>query len=233
MNGFIKLYRQFIKWEWYTDNNTKILFLHLLLIANYEDTKYQGMTIKKGQVLTSLRQLSKDTKLSMQNIRTSLEKLKLTQEVTQEVTQGLTQNKSLITLVNWGKYQSFSKSVTQEVTQNPHKNQHTGNTLLEEEIKNNNKLNNIYTHAREKKKYGEFENVLLTDKEYQKLIDKHGKSVVDEYIEKVSGYCKASGKKYKDYYATVQNWLRKDKPSTKKSTSYSMDDIKKKLNKFD
>lgn len=95
---------------------------------------------------------------------------------------------------------------------------------------NNNINNNIFI---KKKNYGEFENVLLTDKEYQKLIDKHGKSVVDDYIEKVSGYCQSSGKKYKDYYATVQNWLRKDKPNTKSSASYSIDDIKKNINNFD
>ena len=100
--------------------------------------------------------------------------------------------------------------------------------VKESKLNENNKSGKPTKHA-----YGEFENVLLNEKEYQKLIDKHGKSVVDDYIEKVSGYCKASGKKYKDYYATVQNWLRKDKPSTKKSTSYLIDDIKKKMNNFD
>lgn len=229
MNGFIKLYRQFIKWEWYNDNSTKILFLHLLLIANYEDTKYQGITIKKGQLLTSQRTLASETGLSRQNIKTSLNKLISTHEITQKVTQ----NKTLINIVNWDKFQGQDKKATQKATQKVTHDQPTTNPPIEEEIKNNNKLNNIYTHAREKKKYGEFENVLLTDKEYQKLVDKHSKSVVDDYIEKVSGYCKASGKKYKDYYATVQNWLRKDKPSTKKSTSYSMDDVKKKFNNFD
>ena len=37
--GFIKLYRSMLQWEWYDDVNVKVLFLHLLLKANYEEKK--------------------------------------------------------------------------------------------------------------------------------------------------------------------------------------------------
>lgn len=36
--GFIALHRSLLKWEWYTDENTKALFIHLLLTVNYEPT---------------------------------------------------------------------------------------------------------------------------------------------------------------------------------------------------
>ena len=42
MEGWIKLHRQILDWEWYDDINVKVLFLHLLLTANYEDKKWQG-----------------------------------------------------------------------------------------------------------------------------------------------------------------------------------------------
>ena len=33
-NGYIKLYRSLLDWEWYDDTVTKCLFLHLLLTVN-------------------------------------------------------------------------------------------------------------------------------------------------------------------------------------------------------
>lgn len=59
----------------------------------------------------------------------------------------------------------------------------------------------------DKKRYGEFENILLTDKEYHKLEE----SNLLTYIEAVSSYIASTGKKYKSHYATILNWSRKDK----------------------
>ena len=63
--GFIKIYRQLLEWEWYTDVNTKVLFLHCLLKANYKTKKYQKNTVKKGSFVTSLESLSKETGLTI------------------------------------------------------------------------------------------------------------------------------------------------------------------------
>ena len=49
-NGWLKLHRKISEWEWYTDGNTFRLFLHLLLNANFEDKKWKGITIKKGEL---------------------------------------------------------------------------------------------------------------------------------------------------------------------------------------
>ena len=63
-----------------------------------------------------------------------------------------------------------------------------------------------------KRQYGEFKNVLLTDEEYQKLKDQLN-TKTDEFIERLSGYIQSTGKryKYKDHYATILNWYRRDK----------------------
>ena len=86
MNGFIKLHRRFLKWEWYNDINARILFLHCLLRANHEPTTWQGQEIKKGQFITSLSNLAKEVGLSVQQVRTALDKLKITHEITHETT---------------------------------------------------------------------------------------------------------------------------------------------------
>ena len=59
---------------------------------------------------------------------------------------------------------------------------------------------------KEKNKYGEFNNVMLTEEEYAKL----EKSNLLPYIEKLSSYIASKGKKYKSHYATILNWSRKE-----------------------
>jgi len=66
-----------------------------------------------------------------------------------------------------------------------------------------------------KRKYGEFKNVLLTDEEYQKLKDKLGNKI-DDFIERLSAYMKSKGTRYKDHYATILNWSRRDKEKSGK-----------------
>ena len=61
----------------------------------------------------------------------------------------------------------------------------------------------------QKHKYGQYQNVLLSDDELEKL---KAEFPVDwqERIENVSIYCRSHGKTYKDYLATIRNWARKD-----------------------
>lgn len=61
-----------------------------------------------------------------------------------------------------------------------------------------------------KRKYGEFQNVLLTDEELAKLRQRFP-SEVDSLIEQLSCYIKSKGKKYKSHYATLLNWQRMSK----------------------
>lgn len=69
-----------------------------------------------------------------------------------------------------------------------------------------------------KKKYGEFENVLLSDVECEKLDDQLGDICAEDYIEKMSAYIAQSGTKYKSHYAAILTWWRKDgKPVRRKA----------------
>jgi len=106
--GFVKLHRQFLNWEWYDDINTKVLFLHLLLKANFKDKNWQGIEIKRGQLLTSVQHLAIETQLSVQQVRTSLDKLASTQEINKQTTSRYT----LVGLVNYNEYQTNNKQIT-------------------------------------------------------------------------------------------------------------------------
>ena len=80
MEGWIKVHRKLVDWEWYNDINVKVVFLHLLLTANHKEKQWKGQTILRGQKLTSIEHLADDVGLTFQQTRTALKKLKSTHE---------------------------------------------------------------------------------------------------------------------------------------------------------
>lgn len=88
---------------------------------------------------------------------------------------------------------------------------------------NSNKNNNNKTNKEPRHKYGEYKNILLTDKELEKLISDYGKPVIDEYIKKMDEWIELNGKRYKNYNLALRKWLGNAniKP-TKKETSNSV-----------
>jgi hypothetical protein len=89
-------------WEWYQSPNVSRLYFHLIFKANFKDKKWQGNLIKRGQLITSNNSLSTDLMLSVQAIRTALQKLLDGGYVKVETTNRFT----LITLLNYDKFQS-------------------------------------------------------------------------------------------------------------------------------
>ena len=132
ISGWIKIFRSFKNWEWYKDSKMVHLFIHLLISANHKDKKWQGILIKRGQILTGRKELSKQLKISEQSIRTCLNKLKSTNELTIE-----SNNKySLITINNYNIYQSI-EIINQQVNQQLTSNQPATNHKQEcKELKN-------------------------------------------------------------------------------------------------
>ena len=101
MEGWIKLHRSITKWQWYQDPSVRMVFEHLLLMANFQDTPYKNILVKKGQVKTTIRSLAKETGLSQQQVRTAISKLKSTHDITTESTNQFT----IITIANYIFYQ--------------------------------------------------------------------------------------------------------------------------------
>lgn len=145
MNGYIKLDRKMLDWGWYDDANTKVVFLHLLLTANWKEREYHGQTIEVGQAIFGVNSLAEQLGLSVRNVRTALDHLKSTGEITIKTTNKF----SVATLVNWAKYQLQEDEVTN--------NRQTTDKQVTtpKERKNNNKfvpptLGEVQAYAREK-----------------------------------------------------------------------------------
>tara|TARA_R110000824_G_scaffold181444_1_gene362240 strand:+ start:3169 stop:3936 length:768 start_codon:yes stop_codon:yes gene_type:complete len=118
-NGWVKMSRGLLEWEWWDDHNVTRLFTYIILRANHSEQKWQGNLIKKGQFITSTKSLSSDTGLTAQQLTTSLSKLIKTGEINKQTTNRFT----LITVENYNKYQekttpSNKRTINKQQTNN-------------------------------------------------------------------------------------------------------------------
>lgn len=114
MTGWVKLHRSLKDWGWYSDPACRSIFVHLLLVANHEPRQWLGEHVAEGQAIVGRQELGKTLGFGEQQIRTALTKLKSTNDITIKTT-----NKySLITVVNWSKYQATNQQDNQQLTNN-------------------------------------------------------------------------------------------------------------------
>lgn len=125
------MHRKILEWEWYDDVNVFRLFTHLLLTVNHKDSRYMGKVIVRGQRVSGLPKLSEETGLSVQELRTSLKKLKSTGEITVRPTAKY----SVITICNFDKYQDM---ICDDQQANQQADQQSGNrrSTTSKEVKN-------------------------------------------------------------------------------------------------
>ncbi len=151
--GWICLHRSILNWEWWSDQNTFRLFIYCLLMANHEDRKWQGKVIERGSFITTLANIKQQTKLSLQQVRTSLAKLQETGEINIKTTNQNTH----ITICNYAFYQdkkdneqqTGNKQITNEQqTDNKQitNEQQTDNKQITNEQQTDNKHNNNYNN---------------------------------------------------------------------------------------
>lgn len=108
-NGYIKLHRRLLGWEWYDDPVTKILFIHLLLTVSIKDDRWHGADIPRGSRVASIPTLAKELGLSTKQIRTGLAHLEGTGSVARKKYPKFT----VISIVCWDEYQGEGQAKRQ------------------------------------------------------------------------------------------------------------------------
>lgn len=112
--GWIKFHRQFRNWQWRDDPKMVSLFINLLIEVNHETSKYRGLDVPAGSGVFGREKLSQITGLSVQQVRTCLNKLKSTSEITIKSTNKF----SIISITNWKTYQTNNHQPNQQLTIN-------------------------------------------------------------------------------------------------------------------
>ncbi|MFA5036155.1 MAG: hypothetical protein WC479_03170 [Candidatus Izemoplasmatales bacterium] len=190
MDGWIKLHRKILEWEWYGDLNTRALFIHLLLTVNHKDNKWMGITILSGSRACSYQTLSEETGITVQSVRTSITKLKSTGELTSKSNNKYT----LITVNNYNLYQEVTSKLTNE-------QQATNKQLTTNKNDKNDK----------KERYTTIESI--TEKEIALIAEKYQtpNSFVRSRLDDMVNWISAKGKDpYKNHYSALCNWVKKD-----------------------
>ena len=116
MKGWIALHRQLLKNPISNKADYLAVWIHLLLMANHEETHFiwnnKKQTLKRGQLLTGRKKLSEKTGVAESQIYKILKYLELEQQIEQKKTNKYT----IITIKNWGEYQSKKDKRNNRVT---------------------------------------------------------------------------------------------------------------------
>lgn len=136
MDDWIKLHRKFLEWEWFDNPIMVKLFLYMILKANHDTEKWHGVNIPRGSFLTGLLQLQKETKITVQTLRTCLGKLEKTGEINMQ-----TNNQyRIINICNYDSYQEYEKTANKRTNKRLTSNQQATNNkqeVIDKSITNN------------------------------------------------------------------------------------------------
>ena len=183
------------------------VWVELLLRARFDDGYYKGKLIKRGCAVYGREELAEVLGLTIQQVRTCIERLKSTNEITTESTSQYT----IATIVKWEEYQGLLAEDNQQNNQidnhqvtneQPATNQRVTTSKKDKNDKKD-KNNNIIRKT--KHKYGVYKHVLLTDDEYRKL--QKDFSNYQELITYLDEYIEMKGYVAKSHYMAIRKWV--------------------------
>ena len=153
---------------------------------------------------------------------------------------------NMIFLSSWEKYQSTDRLATirekdrerkrrkreaekllpQNSTEIPRTSMDVPRIDIEGDIDIDKDKNKSISKKSPRHKHGEYQNVLLSDDDLEKLKAEFPADW-DQRIQRLSEYMASSGKSYKNHLATIRNWARRDKPAAKPAGGEDMTDLDK------
>lgn len=204
--SWIKLYRKFKKWEWYKNSIVKDVFIELLLNVNFKNKRWQGIEIKRGQLITSVSHLveglnnnPKKPTITTQNIRTALDRLKSTNEITI----ASTPNYTLITINKFEDYQKVTNKLTndQQTT-----NKRLTTTKEYKNIKNDKNVLSVYSKNSTLSSILEVDLVEISNR-YSVPV-----SFVRSKLDDLTNWHEKNPQKnqYKNYLSALREWVKRD-----------------------
>lgn len=133
IEGWVKSFRKFSEWEWWSDDAVFRFFHGLLYLANLSDRKYKGKTIERGAFITSVPNLCIFFKMSEKKVRRCLKCLVSTGEIIDQPTN----RDRKITITNYVYYQGSDNELPCQNRQGKGKGKGQGNGKGKREGKGN------------------------------------------------------------------------------------------------
>ena len=193
-SSFIKLDRNILESPLFDDAETLKLWIYLLANTAYDERTVsvgnQIITLEKGQLIVGRKKLAEILRTTESKVYRTLLKLKSNNSIDIKPNNKF----SLITIVNWAKYQD-NRSRSEQQNEHPIEQQMNNKRTTNEQQTNTNKEieeieeikniynTHIYAHAR-----GKYENVFLTEDEVAELIANWGEERFNDSVEELSAY---------------------------------------------
>ena len=144
--GYIKLYRSI--WDnpvICKDSEHLAVWIYLLTHATHSEKSVvfgsERIILRSGQLVTGRKIISNKTGVSESKVRRILKTFKIDQQIDQQVNS----RGSLITIINWNKYQLSDQQIDQQVTNNrPTSDQQVTTNKNVNNVKNDNNDNNDF-----------------------------------------------------------------------------------------
>lgn len=225
--GSINLWRELLDWQYHKDPKMMSLWVHILLMAAFADHDWKGTTIRRGQLLTTISQLSEMTGLTPKEVRVRLDILEKGKEIDKEKgekrAKKRTKNGTLITVCKYDDYQvagnmgRAEKRTEKGQKKGQKKGQlHNINTTDIDSFTNVQEstlsvrasedfkkfLEWIGTHAAEVAKMQQ----PFTEEQYRELQQNYDAREVADVLEAMSNTASLT-RKYKSAYKTCKSWL--------------------------
>ena len=186
MDGWVKLWRKSVDSGLIKNHNVWIFWTYCLMKANHErDYKqvigFQEIILRPGQFVFGRKKASEETGLSEQKIRTCLVFLKKYKNLTIKTTNKF----SIISIINWERYQNQENEINQQINQHVTSSQPAGNHKQEPKNKRTKELK-----RKDKKKI---------------IFSPPSQIEVENYFSE-NGYTKESGSKAFNFYNSA-NWI--------------------------
>ena len=227
-NGYIKIWQELLNWPYHSDPKMMSLWVHILLLAAFSDHDWKGITIRRGQLPTTIAQLAELTGLTPKEVRLRLDILEKDKEIVKEKGENgakkRTKNGTIITVCKYDDYQVLSSAGRAEKRaengqRNGQKKGQQHNNRITTDIDSSaiatesNSLSMpsaefqkfqewIATHAAEVAKMQQ----PFTEEQYRTISQNYDPREVADVLEAMSN---TSGllKKYKSAYKTCKGWL--------------------------
>jgi hypothetical protein len=201
--GWVKIHRKMLEHPIVCkDTDHLAIWIYLLVNATHKEIpalfKGKKIMLQPGQLITGRMSISEQLSVSESKVKRIL----LLFESDQQIERQRSNQNSLISIVNWHKYQTIDQQNDQPVTsQRPASDQPV--------TTNKNVKNEKNVRMKELKElktlYGD--TVRLTDEEYQKLVSQHGEKFALDCIDTLDHYKGSSGKTYKSDYKAILSWV--------------------------
>ncbi len=228
--GFVKIPDDLSEWAWYGDNNTLAVYIRLLLGAAWKETDYKNAHLRRGQIAVTTARLAAESGLSVQRVRTVLERLRSTGKITIETTTKF----SIITL------NEYDVNV-------PDNKQNNNRTTNEQQANNNQTTSDQQTYiisnrSTEDKKVRRSEvtadaasaSPTAASSNRDSLIESFGRENVDEYEKRYDSWkAKKGGKVRGERYETIRRMMEQDgvrKPvGDWENSSFDLDAVRERI----